>query len=56
MAEKASDCIVQMDMVLVANVLFKDTISTGKLFEEKDLMELLSPGVKSPELFFMEKM
>ena len=56
MVEKASDCIVQMDMVLVANVLFKDTISTGKLFEEKDLMELLFPGVKSPELFFMDKM
>ena len=56
MVEKASDCIVQMDMVLVANILFKDTISTGKLFEEKNLMELLFPGVKSPELFFMDKM
>ena len=45
-----------MDMVLVANVLFKDTISSGKPFEEKDLRELLFPGVKSPELFFMDKM
>ena len=56
MVEKASDCIVQMDMVLVADVMFKDSISNGKLFQEMDLRELLLPGVKSPELFFMDKM
>ena len=56
MVEKASDCIVQMDMVLVADVLFKDSISNGKLFEETDPRELRFPGVKSPELFFINKM
>ena len=56
MVQKASDCIVQMDVVLVAGVLFKDSISNGKLFEDTDLRELIFPGVKSPEPFFMENM
>ena len=56
MVEKASDCIVQMDMVLVADVLLKDTIINVKLFEDKNLREVLFPGVKSHELFFMDNM
>ena len=56
MVQKASDYIVQMDVVLVAGVLFKDSISNGKLFEDMDLRELIFPGVKSPEPFFMENM
>ena len=50
--EKLSDHVVQMDVVAVAQVLFKDSIENKTAFDNEDLMELLFPGVANPDLLF----
>ena len=54
--EKLSDHIVQMDVVAVVQVLFKDSVKNKTAFENEELMELLFPGVANPELLFEDFM
>ena len=54
--EKLSDHIVQMDVVAVVQVLFKDSVKNKMAFENEELMELLFPGVANPELLFEDFM
>ena len=41
---KASNNIIIMDIVLLADLLFKEEIHNGELFKDLELTELLFPG------------
>ena len=54
--ENLSDNVVQMDVVAIVPVLFQDIVESKAIFDDKELCDVLFPGVEDPIFLFSDIM